>query len=161
MKNTIISKIICFMFFCMTGCFVFSSCDKVDISGDPEIEIEYADLPAEARSFINSYFSTDYVGRVEKEIDDNEIIYEVIMMSGTQIIFNEEGIWQQVDASDGKTIPTGFILSPILDYINEYYAGYGINEINKTGSDFNVELITGLTLLFDEMGEFVKEVDQY
>lgn len=137
-----------------------TGCDNDDYNDNVEKSVSFSQLPDEAQSFIKEYFPDDEMEKGVKDIEDGVTIYEVTLKSGVEIDFNEKGIWQQVDAPYGMTLPEGFILEPIIDYLNVNYQGYGINEINRSGLGFKVELITGLELLFDQIGDFVKVIDE-
>lgn len=142
--------------------FAFSSCSEDDDDMN-ETTIGVKDLPQKAQDFLSEYFPNVMVGTVEMESIATTVIYEVDLADGTDIVFNYEGVWQQVDAADGKTIPTGFILEDIVTYVNDNYQGFGINEINKSGEGYIVEINSAdeVTLTFNSMGEFTGMISDY
>lgn len=152
MKKTI--KLLALSMMLLVG-FSFYSCSDDKDEAIEEINSSYDKLPAEAKKFITEFFSYTLVTKVDMIDDDGEILYEVDFEDGSEVVFNSEGIWQQVDAPEGKVIPDGIAPQAIVDYLNEYYADYGITEINKTGYGYNVELITGLDLMFGPEGDFI------
>lgn len=137
----------------------FWGCSGSDNYAD-ENSISYEQLPSLAQDFLKTYYKDVSISTIEMDEEDNMIIYEVKMNNGDEIIFNEKGEWEQVDAPDGETIPTGFIMEEILEYLNLNYQGYGINEINKTGYGYKVELVTELDLMFNELGQFIGPVSE-
>lgn len=142
------------------GGFIFTSCSDND---ENEIEnvVEFKDLPSKAQIFLNDYFPGVEIKTAERQQIQTVIMYDVILENGYEIMFNSEGEWQEVDAPDGKSIPSGIAPEAIEEYINKNYSDYGINEINKTGDGYNVELTTGLEMSFNELGEFTGIISDF
>ena len=112
----------------------------------------YEQLPTAAQSFIKEHFSEQRSVRVER--DGNN--YEVYLSDGTKVEFSENGQWTEVDAPFGKSIPTGFIPTPIMDFIAQTYPGQSINEISRDSRGYDVELINGIDLEFAPDGTFIR-----
>lgn len=123
----------------------------VTACGDDDKMISENELPAASKSFVSTYFPTARVVTVEK--DRNE--YEIILSDGTKIDFNKSGEWTDVDAPMGKVVPTGFYPAPIDTYVSTNFTGIGINEISKDRRGYDVELVNGIDLLFNEQGNFI------
>ena len=136
-----------------------TSCNNDD-SNDIETVITINELPEQAQVFIKTYFPDDKVSKVERNFEDNIVYFEVDLSSGIELVFDSKGLWQQVDAPYGMTLPEGFILEPITQFLHLNYQGYGINEINRIGLGYKVELVSGLSLLFDQIGDFVKIINE-
>ena len=118
---------------------------------DKDEPIAAENLPAAARSFISDYYPSTYV--ISANLDDNE--YEVVLSNGHILDFDRSGVWQDVDAPYGESVPTGFYPSAIDDYISVSYPENGINEISKSSRGYEVELLTGQDLDFDREGAFL------
>lgn len=142
--------------------FAFASCSSDDDDMN-ETTISAKDLPQKAQDFLSEYFPNVMVGTVEMESVATTVIYEVDLADGTDIVFNYDGDWQQVEAPDGKTIPTGFIMEEIVTYVNDNYQGFGINEINHSGEGYIVEINSAdeVTLTFNELGEYTGTISNY
>lgn len=147
----------------LMGCLTFISC-----SGDDENEVETTitvnDLPASSQAFLKKYFPNYSVQKVEKDYEDNMIIYVVNLEEGYEVCFNESGDWTQVEAPYGKTVPTGFIPEQVMATLDQRFPGYGINEVNTTGEGYKVELSdnqggAAIDIFFDMSGEIIK-IDQ-
>lgn len=135
---------------------VIWSCSDDDDDYYHHVEtIAYDKLPEASKSFIEKFFPADQIVRIEKDIDDDVLVYEVNFNSGTEVTFSYAGEWVEVDAPSGKTIPEGIAPENIVSYLNTNYSGYGINDITKTGYGYEVELVTGLDLRFDPSGNFM------
>ncbi|MDE5554220.1 MAG: PepSY-like domain-containing protein [Muribaculaceae bacterium] len=123
------------------------SCDD----DDKDEAIAITMLPNSAKEFVTTYFSNAVI--VSAKIDGDE--YEARLSDGTTIDFDKTGAWTDVDAPKGKTIPSGFYPAAIDTYVTTNYAGNGINEISKEKRGYDVELVSGVDLVFDTAGEFI------
>lgn len=120
---------------------------------DDEVIPETA-LPQEAKAFLQNYFPTAAILRVEKEGTN----FSVDLTAGLEVDFDKTGSWIAVDAAAGLTIPTGFIKPAIVDYVSKNYVQNAINGIEKEAYGFDVELVKGdIDLIFDKEGVFVRE----
>lgn len=134
----------------------FSSCSNKDIDDAVETVISFKDLPVKAQTFINDYYSGIEIKKIEKELGAGLTFYEVDFASGDEVVFDAEGEWQEVDAPDGKTIPDGIVPQAIMEYLNQNYPDYGVNEINRTAEGYKVELVTHVNLYFNPLGQIIE-----
>ncbi len=125
----------------------FTSCNN-----DKDEPVSSSQLPSKATEFISQYFPS---ARIISSIKDKDE-YEVTLSEGTQIEFNKDGDWIDVDAANGKTIPSGFYPSEIDNYIAQNFEGIGINEISKVKRGFEVELTTTTEIVFSPDGTFIE-----
>lgn len=133
------------MVLALLGLSVAACDDDKDDSIDPE------KLPSQVTAFISAYFPSESIVSTRK--DNNE--YEVTLSDGTEIEFNKEGQWTDVDAVAGNTIPSGFYPEAIDTYVATNYSATGINEISKELYGYDVELVTGKDLSFTAEGTFL------
>lgn len=61
----------------------------------------FNDLPRQAQAFLNDYFSTYNISSIT--MSDNG--YEVNFDNGTEVDFNAQGIWTDIDAGLGYYVP--------------------------------------------------------
>lgn len=120
-------------------------------SDDKDEPVSANSLPAAAKSFLEAYYPSVNIVSATKDHDD----YDVVLANGHKVEFDAAGNWTDVDAPAGQSIPNGFYPAAIDIYVGETYNGTGINEISKTASGFDVELTTGVDLLFNADGTFV------
>ncbi|MFV0228690.1 PepSY-like domain-containing protein [Empedobacter falsenii] len=111
-------------------------------------------MPLQANNFIETYFVTATVAKVEKDIRSLDEFYEVRLADGTQIDFNETGIWTEVDGKN-KSIPTQFINENIVKYVITNYTTTTIEGIDKKTYGFDVDLVNNTELRFDINGKFL------
>lgn len=109
------------------------------------------ELPVAAKSFVTTYYPTATIKSTHK--DKNE--YKVRLSEGTEIEFNKEGEWKDVDAPWGQTVAKGFYPAVIDTYLETNMRGAGINEISKERRGYDVELLNGKDLLFSYEGELL------
>ncbi len=128
--------------------FSMVSCSDDD---DKDQSIAVSMLPESAKGFVTKYFSDAVI--VSARIDGNE--YEATLSDGTKIDFDKAGEWTDVDAPKGRTIPSGFYPEAIDTYVAANYAGTGINEISKELRGYDVELVSGVDLVFSQTGDFI------
>ena len=156
MRKRLVYILISVAFF---GLLTLTSCSDENKNQITETTITVDMLPEQARDFIKQFYSDTSVSRIEKDDEDGVTIYKVDFANGHEAVFGSDGEWQQLEAPDGKTIPSGIVLSSITEYLGEYYSGYGINEINRTGYGFKLELTPGgLSLMFGPEGSYVGPV---
>ena len=139
--------------FMMTG--TMSACSDDD-GNDIETVISENKLPESAKTFISTYYSSATVRSVKRELDNGVVLYEVDFTNGHEITFNSKGEWVEVDAPDGQSIPDGILPEVIQSYLDTNYQGYGVNDVTKTGAGYEVELVSGIDLLFDAQGDFIR-----
>ena len=82
--------------------------------------------------------------------------YEARLENGITVKFDKGGNWEDVDAPGNSALPTSFILTPIVTYIEAEYPEAGINDVDKERHGFDIELTSGLDLVFDTEGNFVR-----
>lgn len=131
--------------------FVFGSCEKEEI-------IDVNGLPSMASNFLNENFNEIKVLSVIREKETlSGTEYQVLLNNGVEVKFDKSGNWIEVDARENlASIPTGFILAPIVSYVVDNYKDAGVNSIEKENYGFDVELTNGLDLVFDKDGKFIR-----
>lgn len=135
--------------------FSISSCDK-----DDDQMVTPDQLPTAGQTFLAEHFGSQEVISVKKDNDGAEgVEYDVRLDNGVDLTFDKDGNWDDVDAPNNASLPTTFILQPILDYVAAEYPNIGINGIDKGRQGFEVELTNNIDLIFDTEGNFVR-IDQ-
>ena len=143
----------------LLGSFAVVSCSD-DNKDEVEEIITLQKLPANAQTFLHTYFKDSTIYKIEKETNGNVVVYEVYLEGGYEVIFSSDGTWTEVDAPDGMTIPDGIVPEVIQEYLNQNYSAYGVNEINRTGQGYKVELNNmqggdSIDIYFNESGEVI------
>lgn len=117
-----------------------------------EVPVQQSELPAEAKTFLKEHFKSGFRHAI-KDVERNNITYEVVLEDATEIEFTEAGRWREVNGKNNP-VPTSFIQKPILDYVKQNYSGEAITKIELDNSEYEVELSNGIDLKFDSRGVF-------
>jgi hypothetical protein len=137
----------------LIGLSILAVISLTTFSCDDDKEIQAVDLPATSSTFLSTYFNGVKILRVEKEGSK----YAVDLENKIEVDFNENGEWTEVDGQDGVTIPTGFILPNIVEYVTTTYPDNSINGIEKKTGGYDVDLMKqDIDLIFDQDGDFVR-----
>ena len=113
-------------------------------------------LPLNAQKLIKTNFSDKTIDYI---IADKELIstdYSVKFTDGSEIDFNSEGNWTEIDCKK-NAIPSKIVKSSIANYVKEKFPNTHIVKIEK--EIFNreeIKLSNGLELEFNSKGEYVK-----
>ena len=126
---------------------MIQSCDK-------DKSISYSDLPANAKVFIESYFSDETVVSAEKKKDGKKTVYDVTLSTGTELEFDSSGNWIEVDCKF-KAIPSGILPTNILDYMNENYPSYTVYKVDKSYGRYDLYTTSGVILIFSAEGIYI------
>jgi hypothetical protein len=137
----------------LIGLSILAVISLATFSCDDDKEIQAVDLPATSSTFLSTYFNGVKILRVEKEGSK----YAVDLENKIEVDFSENGEWTEVDGQDGVTIPTGFILPNIVEYVTTTYPDNSINGIEKKTGGYDVDLVKqDIDLIFDQDGDFVR-----
>lgn len=130
-----------------------TACAKDSYSRDESI------LPQAARTTISNNFKSK-ISLIKTEKTVGTVTeYEVILTDGSEISFDKNGNWDEVDVPRGKEVPSGFIIKGIKEYVNQNHSGQKIESIDKERSGYDIELSNGIDLKFDKDGKFIRYDD--
>lgn len=140
---------------------ILGSCSSDKESGEIKNQITFDALPLQSQKFIKDYFQGERnVNTITKDMISTVIIYKVITVDGFEIIFNNRGYWQEIDAPSGSVIPMQILPEPIVQTLNYSYHGYGVVECNTEGENYHVVLSDdqgedGIEIMFNQSGEIL------
>lgn len=121
---------------------------------DDVITQDVNQLPLTARNFINQYFTKPQVAHIKIETDIlKNKKYEVLLTNRTEIEFNSEGNWTEVDCKK-NAIPAALIPVSVKEYVRQNFPRESITKIERKGG-VEVELTNDYTLKFNKKGQFV------
>lgn len=116
-------------------------------------------LPEAATTTIaNNYKAKVSLVKVDKKlgrVDD----YEVILTDGSEITFDRQGNWKDVEATRNGSVPSYFVPKGVSDYVAKTHNGMKIVGIEKERNGYEVELSNGIDIKFDRNGSFVRYDD--
>lgn len=120
--------------------------------------ITFEELPIKAQEFVTTYFSNQTIRFVRMEIEVTKTEYTVRFDNGMEIEFNSNGDWEEVE-SHSECLPSGFLDEMILNFLNKNHPNFCLNEIARDRHKIEVELATGLEIVFNRSGEFLRYDD--
>lgn len=116
--------------------------------------IDRENLPEAARQMLSEYFPKAKVSLIKV---DRHLLkktdYDVKLVNGTKIEFNNAGKWKSVDCKT-RAVPEGLISKPIRKYVDKNFPGVKIVKIEKKNWGSEIELSDGVELKFDLLGSF-------
>ncbi|WP_373841243.1 PepSY-like domain-containing protein [Bacteroides heparinolyticus] len=112
-------------------------------------------LPLVARNFINRHFTKPQIHyiKIESEILQNKK-YEVQLADFTEIDFDKQGNWLEVDCKKAA-IPAALISTSIQEYVKTNFPREIITKIERERSGMKIELSNDYSLKFNKKGKFV------
>lgn len=116
-------------------------------------------LPASAKSVIKKNFkSAVSLVKIDKTLG-RVTEYDVVLNDGSEISFDADGNWKDVETNAMKAVPAGFVLQPIRDYVARNHKGQHVVGIEKERSGYDVELSNGIDMKFSKEGKFLRYDD--
>ncbi len=113
-------------------------------------------LPEQAREMLTKYFPKAKVAMIKV---DRHLLkktdYDVKLVNGTKIEFNNAGRWTSVDCKS-RAVPDALVPRTIRNYVSKNFDGVKITKIERKLKGFEVELEDGIELTFDLLGTFKK-----
>lgn len=111
-------------------------------------------LPKAAQTVIADNFKAK-VSVVKIDKDFGRIReYEVTLTDGTEISFDRNGNWDNVEVNNAKSVPSAFVPKAISDYVGKNQKGTRIVGIDKERNGYDIELSNGVEMKFDKAGNF-------
>ncbi|MDE7409585.1 MAG: PepSY-like domain-containing protein [Muribaculaceae bacterium] len=112
------------------------------------------DLPEAAQKFLTTYFPKAKVGMIKTDKHFlKKTDYDVRLVNGTTIEFNNSGKWTSVDCK-GKEVPKDIIPKAIRNYVNKNFSDVKIVKIEKTSTKYEIGLSDDVELIFNLLGQF-------
>lgn len=114
--------------------------------------IDRKDLPEKARDMLEKYFPKSKVGmiKVDKHLL-KKTDYDVRLVDGTTIEFNNKGEWTSIDCKT-KKLPEGVVTNTIRRYVTKNFPDVYMVSIKKKLSGYEIGLSDELIVKFDHLG---------
>ncbi len=121
------------------------------ISRDPAV------LPQAARTTIDNRFKSKIsLIKIDKTLSHISE-YEVILTDGTEVTFDAQGNWKEVEAPRGSEVPKEFVPETTRKYVKDNHKGTKIVSIErKRGGRYDIELSDGTDMIVNSDGTFNK-----
>ena len=113
-------------------------------------------LPQAAKAVLKKNFKSEVsLVKIEKEFAQIKE-YEVIMTDGTEITFDRQGNWKEVETRNTGSIPVGFVPAGIQKYVKANHKDTRIVGIEKSRSGYEIDLSNGIEMKFNSDGDFLR-----
>lgn len=119
-------------------------------------------LPEEAQNMLTEYFPKAKVSMIKV---DRHLLkktdYDVRLVNGTTIEFNNKGKWTSVDCKN-REVPETLVIKPIRKYVTKNFSTLKIVKIRKKSGGYQVGLSDGVVLKFNLLGSYtgVLEIEE-
>ncbi|MBD5171960.1 MAG: hypothetical protein HDS24_03570 [Bacteroides sp.] len=121
-----------------------------------EISRDINVLPKAAQTELSRNFKSNVnLIKVDRELGRVKD-YEVILTDGTEIKFDRNGNWEEIEVGLNSSIPSTYIPSGVAKYVKEKHPGQKIVGVDKERSGYDVELGNGIELKFNAEGKFLR-----
>ena len=116
--------------------------------------IQSKQLPKAAQLFLAKHFAGRAVSFAKEDRDFSGTTYDVRLADGTEVEFTSAGEWKAVDGKH-TALPLTFIPAQIVKTIQSQHAGDAIVHIERKRRGYQVELASGLEVLFNTRFQLV------
>lgn len=82
--------------------------------------------------------------------------YDVVLTDGSEITFDRDGNWKDIEVKNGSSVPAKFIPATIAAYIKQNQKNASVVGIEKNRKGYEVELSNGVDMVFNSNGKFVR-----
>ena len=111
-------------------------------------------LPAAAQATIKNNFKAE-VNHIKIDKDWGRVSeYDVVLNDGTEITFDRNGNWKDIEVRRNGSVPANLVPSAITSYVKQNQKNTTITGIEKKSSGYEVELSNGVDMIFNAKGEF-------
>ncbi len=112
-------------------------------------------LPRNAQNFLVTYFPNEELSYIIIEKEGFSTSYEVRFVSGTELTFDRDGNWVEVNCLMSE-VPEGIAPTAITDYVQQHFATEYITKIEIDDYRYEVRLSNRLELVFSLLGNFIR-----
>jgi len=125
-----------------------------NVKADNYQAITLTQLPANAQTFLSTYFSGSKISLVRKEIDILELSYDVIFADGSKVEFDRRGHWTEVDCLT-QPLPAGIVPADISKHIKAQYPQAYPTKIERDHRETDVKLSNRVELTFNKKNQLI------
>lgn len=120
--------------------------------------LDRSQLPQPAQEMIAKYFPKAKIAmiKVDKHLL-KKTDYDVKLVNGTKIEFNNAGKWTSVDCKK-KEVPQELVIRSIRNYVKNNGNGAYIVKVENSFKGYEIELSDGVELKFSKLGK-LKGID--
>nr|WP_295921660.1 PepSY-like domain-containing protein [uncultured Dyadobacter sp.] len=113
-------------------------------------------LPNNANEFIILHFPSATILKIDFDHDGPKSVYEAILDNQIQLKFDNHGVCLSIENKKSQKLPQSVIPIKIYTYVKEQYPGTFITEWSTEEFGQEVKLSSGIDLIFNLDGNFLK-----
>lgn len=138
----------------ITICLLASSVLFTTAAPDHDYVVTFDQLPAVSQSFVTTHFPEVQIAYCMRDSHS----FEVRLADASEIEFNINGVWKEVDCKyrELPTSVTALIPGTITEYVKANFPTAVITKISAKRWGFEIELNNGLDIEFNTAGRFLK-----
>lgn len=118
-------------------------------------KIQPSQLPEKAIVFIESNFTSVALRQCMQFTEGDNIRYKAVLADDTEIDFNTNGDWKEIDGKVHSIQPT-FLGQAIIGYLKKNAPGQRLLKATTDQKTITATLINGQQYTFDASGKFVR-----
>lgn len=116
-------------------------------------------LPVAARTTLKNNFKAK-VNHIKIDKDLGRISeYDVVLTDGSEITFDRDGNWKEVEVARTSSVPKGLVPTAIATYVKQNQNKANIIGIEKDRHGYTVDLSNGVEMKFNSDGKFLRYDD--
>lgn len=123
---------------------------SVVVMADNDKPITVNQLPAQAQTFLNTYFKGHKVALAKQETEVFNKSYDVVFTTGEKVEFDKSGEWTEVQCRQSE-VPAQIVPEAIRTYVQTNYPDTKILSIERDRKEYEVKLSNRWELTFDAM----------
>ena len=81
--------------------------------------------------------------------------YEVILTDGSEISFDKDGNWENVEVNNSRSVPSAFVPAQVRKVVAGQQPGQRIVGVDRDRRGYDIELSNGIEMKFDKAGKFL------
>ena len=109
------------------------------------------DLPAKVKAFVQHNFPRQSVAYAETRTTDKGKEYVVSLNNGTEVVFNQKGVWSMVDCKS-EAVPSSLMPAALPSFLGSLFSDKKVVKLNRTDSGYVAALSNGYSLKLDHEG---------
>ncbi len=126
------------------------------VSAADEYAHDASVLPKAAQTILSNNFKAKVtVVKIEKDFGKVSE-YEAILSDGTEVSFDRNGNWKNIEVSANSSVPSFFVPKEISEFIKKEQPKQKVIGIEKKRNGYEVELTNGVDMKFNSQGQFLK-----
>ncbi|MBD3582794.1 PepSY-like domain-containing protein [Flavobacterium selenitireducens] len=118
-------------------------------------KIQPSQLPEKAITFIESNFTSIALRHCMQFTEGDNVRYKAVLADDTEIDFNVDGQWKEIDGKVHSIQPT-FLGQTIIGYLKKNAPGQRLLKATTDGKTITATLVNSQQFTFDNSGKFLK-----